>query len=152
MADFNEIKETVLGAFGVAAEKTKEFAGKAADKAKDVSKITKLSFEIKAAKETIEKAYAEIGKIYYETHKNAPADYFIQLCEEITAANERIEALEIEIDKVKAGCKNDDGSIDVEFTEVTPEESAVSESDFAKPTDAPAEKPEDKPDDTCYCN
>ncbi|NCC67289.1 MAG: hypothetical protein EOM14_03700 [Clostridia bacterium] len=152
MADFNEIKETVLGAFGVAAEKTKEFAGKAADKAKDVSKITKLNFEIKAAKETIEKAYAEIGKIYYETHKNAPADYFIQLCEEITAANERIEALEIEIDKVKAGCKNDDGSIEVEFTEVTPEESAVSEADFAKPADAPAEKPEDKPDDTCYCN
>lgn len=151
MADFNDIKDTVLGVFGVAAEKTKEFAGKAADKAKDVSKITKLSLEIKAAKETIGKAYEEIGKIYYETHKNAPADYFIQLCEEITAANERIEALEIEIDKVKAGCKDDDGSIEVEFTEVTPDE-GVSESDFAKAEQAPSEKAEDKPDDTCYCN
>ena len=146
MAKFNEIKGTVFSALGVAAEKTRNLADKATDKAKDVSRITKLNFELKGAKDTIEKAYTEIGKIYYETHKNSPEDYFIQLCEEITSASERVEAIQTEIDNIKIGISKDDGSIEVEFTEVSVDEPTANESDFVKPD----EKPEDGCD--CGCN
>lgn len=145
MADFNKIKDTVLGGLGVAAGKTVEFAGKAADKAKDASKIAKLSFEVKATKDTIEKTYAEIGKLYYDLNKNNPADYYIQLCEEITAAEKRIVELQQAIEDVKLG--NDDDSIEVEFTEVNPDEPTAKESDFVVPDPSEA-----KPEGDCGCN
>lgn len=143
MANFNELKGSVFSALGVAAEKTRNFADKATDKAKDVSRITKLNFELKTAKDTIEKAYAEIGKIYYETHKSNPEDYFIQLCEEVTSANERVESLQSEIESIKAGFDKDDDSIEVEFTEVSVDEPTAADSDFVKP--------EEKPEGGCDC-
>lgn len=135
MADFNDIKGTVFSALGVAADKTRKVAGIAADKAKDVSRITKLNFEIKSAKETIEKAYSEIGKIYFETHKHNPDTYFIQLCDQITQCLENIDGLENELDKIKNGAAGSDGSIEVEFTEVNSETNTASETDFVNPDD-----------------
>lgn len=146
MADFNEIKGSVFSALGIAADKTRKVAGKAADKAKDVSRITKLNFEIKSANDAIDRAYSEIGKIYYETHKNAPDTYFVQLCEEITQAVKNIDSLQTELDKLKAGMRSSDGSIEVEFTEVKSEDTAASESDFEKPEEKSDVKPEDKAD------
>lgn len=141
MADFNEIKSSVFSAIGNVADKTRKFAGKAADKAKDVSRITKLNFEIKSANDAIEKAYAEIGKLYYETHKNDPDSFFIQLCEEINSYLENIEEMRAELEDLKLGLKcDDDSEIEVEVTEVKSEEataSEVSEADFAKPEDNP---------------
>lgn len=147
MANLNEIKGTVFSALGVAAEKTRNFADKASDKAKDVSRITKLNFELKSAKDTMEKTYTEIGKIYYDTHKNDPEDYFLQLCEEVTTINERISAIQSEIDKLKSRINKYDDSIEVEFTEVSVDEPIAPESDFVK-----AEEPEEKPEGGCDCN
>lgn len=135
MADFNDIKGTVFSALGVAADKTRKVAGIAADKAKDVSRMTKLNFEIKTAKDTIDKAYAEIGKIYYETHKHNPDTYFIQLCDQITQCINNIDELQNELDKIKNGAVNSDGSIEVEFTEVKPESEPATDADFVKPED-----------------
>lgn len=148
MANLNEIKGSVFSALGVAAEKTRNFADKATDKAKDVSRITKLNFELKSARETIEKAYCEIGKIYYDTNKNSPEDYFIQLCEEVTSSIERIEIIQSAIDNIKAGTDTDDGSIEVEFTEVSVDEPTAAESEFVKPE----EKPEGGCDCGCDCD
>lgn len=147
MANLNEIKGTVFSALGVAAEKTRNFADKASDRAKDVSRITKLNFELKSAKDTIEKSYSEIGKIYYNIHRNNPEDYFIQLCEEVTSTNKRIDAIQSEIDRIKSRMDNDDDSIEVEFTEVSVDDEPVaSESDFIK-----SEESEDKSGDGCDC-
>jgi len=38
-------------------------------KAKDLSGTAKLNFDIKAKEDFIEKQYAQIGKLYYEDHK-----------------------------------------------------------------------------------
>jgi len=76
MADFNDLKGAFLNTLGTVAGKTRDFAEKATDKAKDVARIAKLNMELSAEKDTIQKAYLEIGKLYYETRKNSPDGFF----------------------------------------------------------------------------
>lgn len=128
MTDINEIKGAVRSTLETVVGKTRDIAEKAADKAKDVARIAKLNMELNSEKSTMEKAYSEIGKLYYETRKDNPDGFFVQLCDEISLSKENIEKLQAEISLLKAGCcKNDDGSIEVEFTEVSEEEFEKSE-------------------------
>ncbi|NLH01255.1 MAG: hypothetical protein GX488_05045 [Clostridiales bacterium] len=147
MADINEIKGAFLNTLGTVAGKTRNLAEKAADKAKDVARIAKLNMELSEEKDTIQKAYLEIGKLYYETHKNAPEGFFVQLCDEITLANEHIEKILAELDELKAGTgKCDD--IEVEFTEVsmesTSDEKVATDEDFVKEGSDGEDIPESK--------
>lgn len=135
MADINEIKGAVLNTLGTVAEKTRGIADKAVDKAKDVARIAKLNVELNAEKSAIEKAYSEIGKLYYETRKDDPDGFFVQLCDEITLAKENLDKLQKEICDLKTGFgsgKDEEGSIEVEFTEVSEEEFADSEAESKK--------------------
>lgn len=135
MSDFNEIKGAILNTLGTVAGKTRDFAEKTADKAKDVARIAKLNMELSSEKDTIEKAYLEIGKLYYETHRNSPDGFFVQLCDEITLANGNITKILSELDDLKVGLGVRSGDISVEFTEVSveePAEKAVAEEDFVK--------------------
>jgi hypothetical protein len=140
MADYSEIKDSVFNALGTAADLTRDLVGKAADKTKDVAKLAKLNMELSSEKETVQKAYLEIGKLYYETHKSAPEGFFVQLCDEITLANQHIGKLNADIDSIKAG---KDGDISVPYTEVSEapadETKAASDEDFVKEDDKPAE-------------
>ena len=119
MADFTEIKEKVISTLEMAADSAKELAGKAADKAKSAARIAKLSMEINAEKDTIKKAYLEIGKLYYEMNRDNPDGFFAQLCDEITVANAEIAAKEAEIADLKENGLGgaDDADVEVEFTE-----------------------------------
>ena len=136
MADINELKGTLLNTLGTVAEKTRSFAEKAADKAKDVTKIAKLNMEMGAEKDNIQKAYLEIGKLYYEMHKNEPDSFFVQLCDAITLANENLSKLRVELDDLKAGLTAKGVDIEVELTEEAPcaEEAPVLEDDFVQDT------------------
>lgn len=119
MFDFNNFKSKVMDSINKAADTTKDLADKAADKAKDVSRVAKLTLEINSEKDVIRKAYSEIGKLYYETHKDSPEGFFIQLCDEVTLAQENIAAKESEISDLKTSSSDDDDdSITVEFEEV----------------------------------
>lgn len=139
MADINEIKDAVLGTLGTVADKTISMAGKAKDKAKDVARIAKLNMELNNEKTAIEKAYAEVGKLYYETRKDNPDGFFVQLCDDITLAKENVEKLSREIDNLKASISKGSGEeVEVEFTEVSDEE-------FEKPAE------EAKEDCCCGC-
>lgn len=135
MADFNDIRDTLAGTFSVVAGKTKELACLAHEKAKLVGKIAKLNLELNSEKDTIQKAYVEIGKLYYDTRKNDPDGFFVQLCDEITLAKENIAGLQQQIDLLKAEmgakCSAAD-DIDVEFENVEPEAEANPEGE-AKP-------------------
>ena len=148
MADINELKGAFLNTLGTVAGKTRGFAEKAADKAKDVARIAKLNMELSAEKDTIEKAYLEIGKLYYETRKNSPDGFFVQLCDEITLANENITKILAELDDLKAGVAGK-SDIEVEFTEVTTdavdEEKVASEEDFVKEGSDGEDIPEQNP-------
>ena len=99
---FSQWKEKAADFAVSAAEKAKDIAGFAADKARKAGRIAKLKLEIGAEKENVEKAYAEIGKLYYEAHKDAPEGFFLQLCEEISAALAAVEAKEAELADLKS--------------------------------------------------
>ena len=137
MADINGLKDKLFGAFGSIADKTKDLAEKAADKTKDLaekaadktkamSRIAKLTMDINGEKDAIKKAYTEIGKLYYETHKDDPDGFFVQLCDEISLAKDSIAAKEAEIAELKASIStgDDDGAIEVDFEEVVSEAEA----------------------------
>ncbi len=127
MAKFNfeDLKDTVIGAVGIAAMKTKDFAEKATDKVKVTTRITKLNVEISSQKSAIEKSFTELGKIYYDLHKNNPDSMFVRIFDDIRVANENIAKLENEISELKlSGASDSDCSIEVEFEEITPEEDA----------------------------
>lgn len=134
MKDFNQLKDAFLSTLGKAAETGKtvatkavevgnDVATKAADKAKAGTRIAKLSVEISTEKENMKKTYTEIGKLYYDTHKDAPEGFFIQLCEEITMAKEAIAAKEAEMAELKGtGAEAD---VTVDFEEVVEEAEAA---------------------------
>ena len=125
MADINEIKGKVMDTLGVVADKTKDIAEKAADKAKQAARIAKLSVEIGNEKENMKKAYIEIGKLYYETHKDDTEGFFVQLCDEITLSQNNIAAKEAEIAELKAVIRDfsDGDEIEVEFQEMDSQDS-----------------------------
>lgn len=119
MANFNEIKEKVMGTLGVVADATKDIANKTADKAKAAARMAKLAVEINGEKDTVKKAYLEIGKLYYELHRDDPDGFFAQLCDEVSIANASIAAKEAEIAELKASgvVADEDADIEIEFTD-----------------------------------
>ena len=113
---------------GKAAGATKDFAGKAADKAKAGGRIAKLTVEIAKEKEDMKKTYLEIGKLYYDTHKDNPEGFFLQLCEEIALAEKTVAAKEAELEELKAGFNApEQPDVEVEFEEVVGEAEAEAE-------------------------
>lgn len=140
MADFKSFKDSLMGTLGTVAEKTKDLADKAVDKAKDVSRIAKLNIELNSEKTNMEKTYAEIGKLYYETRKDNPDGFFVQLCDDIALAKENIEKIQDEIAYLKEASPDCcESCVEVEFEEVVTEE-----------TEAP--EAEEKKDCSCGCD
>ena len=142
MKDFSEIKNAVLSFIGKAADAGKDIANKAADKAKSGARIAKLSMEIAGEKENMKKAYIEIGKLYYDTHKDDPEGFFIQLCDEVGLAQKNIADKEAEIEALKLTEEPDgdvdvDIEIDIDFEKVVEEDEAAAEAETAE--EAPAE-------------
>ena len=143
--DFDGIKEKLKDTYGVVAGATRDLAGKAAEKTKSTARIAKLKLEIGSEKDSIKKAYLEIGKLYYEMHRDDPDGFFAQLCDEITVANANIESKEQEIAELKNGERGDD--FEVEFTECGEDETCCGDSCCCECecTETPAE------DETTFC-
>lgn len=144
MKDFSEIKNAVLSSIGKAADAGKDIANKAADKAKSGARIAKLSMEIAGEKENMKKAYIEIGKLYYDTHKDDPEGFFIQLCDEVGLAQKSIADKEAEIETLRQTEETGDDvdvdiEIDIDFEKVVEEEEAAAEPEAEE---APAEEAE----------
>ena len=127
MADVNKILGTVKDTFDTVAIGAKVIAGKAADKAKEVAAVTKLKMAISAEKKTIDKAYLEIGKLYYETHKDTPDSLFIQLCDEIKLAGENIAAIRTELEAMKASGEYGDIDVEIEVEDAPVEDAPAPE-------------------------
>ena len=124
--DINEIKDKVIASLGTAVDAGKDLAEKAADKAKAGARIAKLNMEISAEKENLRKTYIEIGKLYYDTHKDDPEGFFIQLCDEVALSEKNIADKQLEIDELKAGEVCEDVSVEFENV-VAGEESAAAD-------------------------
>lgn len=141
MSDFKEKFFTTLGSVASktkdiaekAADVAKDIGGKTADKAKQIARIAKLNVEIGTEKDTLRKAYTEIGKLYYETHKHDSGEDFVQLCDEISLSLKTIEEKEAEIESLKSdlgdGCGDDCFEVEFEEIPVTEDEAGIEEED-----------------------
>ena len=137
--DFNGLKDKVLSTLGQTADNVKGFAGKAGDSAKDLAgkaadkakmggRIAKLTMDISSEKESIKKAYQEIGRLYCEQHKDDPEGFFAQLVGEVAVAQQTIADKEAEIAELKAQFSSKgEPEVSVEFEEIVEQEEAAAE-------------------------
>ena len=109
-------------------DKATDLAQTGAAESKRLAEIAKLKSANLVEENTIKKAYAEIGKLYYEQMAAAPGEDFAAACEKITAAKANIEANNDRI----AELKNKDDDKDEEPVVVAEAEAVV--------VDAPAEE------------
>ena len=123
--EINEIKDKVISSVGTAVDTGKDLAGKAVDMAKAGMRIAKLNMEISTEKENLRKTYIEIGKLYYDTHKDDPEGFFIQLCDEVALSEKNIADKQVEIDELKAS--NPDEDVSVEFENIVADEESAAE-------------------------
>ena len=88
--DFDKVKEKVLSTAGRAADKSVEIAKVCSEKAKIVGRITKLRTEVAMEKDAQRKQFLELGKRYYETHKDNPAPSLLQAVEDLKLSQEAV--------------------------------------------------------------
>lgn len=96
-----EFRKKAGAAANAAAGKVRTFALFAAKKTKNVSRIAKLNVDIAAERDSIKRAYREIGKLYYETHRDAPEGFFVRLCQDIDHSMASIASMEAEVVRLK---------------------------------------------------
>ena len=86
MSFFDEMKESLVS------------AGKdVSQKAKEVSGIAKLKLDVKSKEDYVEKQYAELGRIYFEQHKDEEEPAEAEQFKVIKEALAEIERMKTEI-------------------------------------------------------
>lgn len=70
MSFWNDLGEKVQSGSRIVAEKAKTGGKAVADKAKELSQIASLKAQIASEENVINKNYKELGKAYYEAHKD----------------------------------------------------------------------------------
>ena len=108
MADYKSI---LKGTISSVANKAKQYVESGALKdtydkgstaAKCYASIAKLTLQINGELEEQKKVFIEIGRLYYDEHRNAPDGRYAQLFEELDAMDEKIEAMREELEAAKA--------------------------------------------------
>lgn len=158
--DINELREKILAVLNQATENAKDmaeqatgtmrdFADKAMGGARAGGRIAKLAMEVASEKESLKKTYQEIGRLYYETAKDAPDGFFIQLFEEVRLGEQSIAEKEAELNELKSSFQKPFG-VDVEFEFVVGQTEAEAEGEPEQPAEEPkaeetAEAPAEEP-------
>ena len=101
MANFEDFKKKAKGVFETVADISVETVKLAEEKARILAKSAKLNGDITREKTHLRRMYVEIGQMYYEQNKNNPGEAYLQNCEEITAAFERIAEKQRELEELK---------------------------------------------------
>ena len=77
----NKVKEAAEGST------VKEVYEQGASRVKSYSRIAKLSLQVNGEYEELRRVYAEIGKLCYEQHRDAPEEFFAPLFSQVEAIN-----------------------------------------------------------------
>ena len=101
MTNFDEFKKAAAETAGTVADKSIVFARKVADKTKCVARIAVLRAEIASEKDLLRNDFKELGKAYYNHHKDDPEPALAQLYTDVSVAAERIAAKRKEIEQLK---------------------------------------------------
>lgn len=73
------------------------------EKAKGMTDVAKLQYEMRSKEDFLNKQYQEIGKIFYQENKDAAPEAYTSLFEEVVAAQKRIEEIKEQIAYTKGG-------------------------------------------------
>ncbi len=114
--DFDDIREKALDLAQTGVAKAKEFTDAAIDKGRTLMEIGKLKVQNTTERETIKKAYLELGKLYYAERGSAPEAAYAGSCAKITAAQAKIDYNNERIADIKAAS----GLSDQEVQDVEP--------------------------------
>lgn len=87
---FGKISKNITDTSKVVTEKTKQ-----------VSEVAKLNAKITSSENTISSNYTILGKYYYETFKENPAEEVMEACNAITAANDAIASMKAQLLSIK---------------------------------------------------
>ena len=139
MSDFSGFLEKAGVYAAKATDVAKSLASSMAKKTKNVSHIAKLNVDIAAKRDTIKLAYTEIGKLYYETHREDPEGFFVQLCQEIDAAMSSIRDMETEIAALKAKPEDDSVPGQEDSVSETEDDAGIEVEVTEDPEDSPAD-------------
>lgn len=92
--------------------KVSSLAQTGAAKAKDAADIAKLKVANAAEEDSIRKAYAEIGKLYFAQHGADPEPAFAALCARITECREKVAYNDQRITDIKEAAGFTDADIE----------------------------------------
>jgi len=101
MPSNEDFKKKVRDAFSTIADVSVEAYKLAEEKSKVLAKKAKLNAGIANERATIRRLNVEIGATYYKMFKDSPDEALKPQCEEVTAAYERIEQKQRELDGLK---------------------------------------------------
>lgn len=121
--DFGGLKEKLSDTISTVTDKVLDLADVAADTAKTGQQVAKLYLEKRKEETALNSAYSELGKLYYEMHREQAEGVLADLCMEIENTLVNIEEIQAEIQAVKeaSDCEFDDNM------DISPAEPVVTE-------------------------
>ena len=114
MANFDEIKQKTGETAEHIAAKSIELAKTAAEKTKLVARISKLNADVISERDTLRRAYLDLGKLYYEKFKDDPDEAVADKCRVVASSLAVIAQCKDEIEQCKAALKGDKDKADDE--------------------------------------
>ena len=124
MADYKDIIQgtinNIVGKVKDVAESgtVRDIYDKGVDKAKSMGRIAKLSLEMNGESEELKRVYTEIGRLYYEEHKDSAAEpYYSSLFARADELRAKLSEMDDEIKAMKDefSAQYQDSDIDVEI-------------------------------------
>lgn len=128
------------------AQSAATLAQQGADLSRQLAGIAKLKAANLGEEDTIRKAYAELGKVYFAKYGEHPEDEFAAACETIIEAQAAIAANNAAIEEMSAR-KEDDVEVEIVEVEETPAEEACEE----KTEEGCTCEAEEKAEESCTC-
>ena len=129
MSDYNDLIKSLKAAAGGFADIAKDLAGAAGDKARDLAggagekakalaRLAKLSMELNTERDNLNDAYAEVGKLYFETaDKTNPGEMYVRAFDRVMLSLAAIERMETELTELRASL-NEGAGEDADFEDI----------------------------------
>ena len=112
---FADIAKDLAGAAG---DKARDLAGGAGEKAKALARLAKLTMELSSERDSLNEAYAEVGKLYFETADKAdPGEMYVRAFDRVMLSLAAIERMETELTELRAAL-NEGAAEDADFEDV----------------------------------
>lgn len=118
MSDYSDLIRSLKAAAGGFADIAKDLAGGAGEKAKALARLAKLTMELSSERDSLNEAYAEVGKLYFETaDKSDPGEMYVRAFDRVMLSLAAIERMETELTELRAAL-NEGAAEEADFEDV----------------------------------